>query len=205
MSLAIIPISRLIGLVARAGLTGGSLERALKLIYRYKKGKVSPGVIKKELSLILRCKTALYRGTGKVYKPNKEGMYTGKFPNKFEEKDWNPNRLYVSKQKRLARKFPRNSRELEDEYRGYVQKFEVPNRYLKKHGKTRDLTLREIVNEVEYERDGWLDWNAGLLPTIWVRGETFFNKGIPKKYLKEVVKKTSKRLKDATFSTGGKV
>jgi hypothetical protein len=65
-----ISIAKLISRIAKSRIKGGSLERALQLIDGYKNGSISTARMKKELSLLLRGKTALYRGTGKVYKPN---------------------------------------------------------------------------------------------------------------------------------------
>ena len=202
-----ISIAKLIQRIAKSRIKGDSLKRALKLIKGYQNGSINTVRMKKELSLLLRGKTALYRGTGKIYKPNKEGVYTGKFPNKWDEEDWTPDRIYTTKKKKFAKRFPRTSRVRGvDTQKGYVQKYEVPNSYLKKHSTTRNTGLKSYIS-AEKQRE--LD-NVVTPPRdfFWFRDdfpETFFNKGLPKKYLKEVVKKTSKRFKDESFSAGGEV
>jgi len=208
------PVSSLIALLQKAGLSGNAFTKILKLITRYQKGSISQRELTKEVSLALRRKTALYRGIEKPYDP-KKGMYTGNFrpweyvKNKptgwadiglAKASPWpprHPDRLYLSNQKKLAAKFPRKTRELEDTQKGFIQKFEVPNKYIKKHGKTRNLELREIpsYNQGLFDRF----FGEGLVNKVYTKGETLFNLGLPKEFSKGVVKKQSRRFKDDRF------
>jgi len=206
------PIPSLIALLQKAGVSGNAFTKMLKLITRYQKGLISQRELTKEISLSLKGKTALYRGVEKPYNP-KKGMYTGNFrpweyvrnkpigwadPGLAKASSWppkHPDRLYLSNQKKVAAKFPRRTREFEDTQKGFIQKFEVPNKYIKKHGKTRNLELREIMDQGLFDRF----FGEGLVNTVYTKGETLFNLGLPKEYFKGVVKKKSRRFKDDRF------
>jgi hypothetical protein len=116
--------------------------------------------------------------------------------------------IYTTKKKKFAKRFPRTSRiKGVDTKKGYVQKYEVPNSYLKKEGITRNMGLKKYVDSKQelYDIENYHQHQDGFTWFTDDFPETYFNKGLPKKYLKEVVKKTSKRFKDESFSVGGEV
>ena len=57
------------------------------------------------------------------------------------------------------------------------------------------------MREIPSYNQGLFDrfFGEGLVNTVYTKGETLFNLGLPKEYFKGVVKKQSRRFKDDRF------